>query len=114
MREGHFFRPMTNVGSEQAIQKTRSCYLNVATKSTSKDILPNTQYVQTNAGRTGYVSVPNKSQKILERAYKVESKTLNHPQPLDLKTEPMRSLKGCVYNEMVHLHKQKNRNKNAY
>ena len=73
--------------------------------------MPNTNFVKTNAGKTGYASVPNRSQKILERAYKVESKTLSKQPPLDLKTEPMRSLKGPIFTEMVYLHKQKNRAK---
>ena len=34
--------------------------------------------------------------------------------PLGLSSEPMKSLKGPLYTEMVHLHKQKNRKKHGY
>lgn len=112
--QGHNFHPKTNLGSTQGVQRTQSCYLNVFNKKSAKSIMPNTQYVQTNAGKTGYVSVPNKSQKILQQAYKVESKTLTKQNPLGMSTEPMRSLKGCILNEMIHLHKQKNRRKHAF
>ena len=58
------------------MKRTQSCYTNVLNRQATKAIMPNTHYVQTNAGKTGYASVPNKSQKILEKAYKVDSKTL--------------------------------------
>ena len=103
IREGHYFSPTTNLSTNEGMKRTKSCYTNILNKTRGEQqgIQPNTNYVKTNSGKTGYVSVPNKSQKILSQAYKVESKTLTHQGPLDLKTEPMKSLKGCVYTEMV-------------
>ena len=97
---------MTNLGSKFAVKRTQSCYLNVPV---NKGIQPSRNYVQTASGKTGYVTVPNRSQKILEQSYKVKPKTLNQTPPLDLKTEPMRSLKSCVLTEMISLNKQRNR-----
>jgi len=114
IRDGHIFHPQTNLGSDEAAKRTKSCYMNVFSKGSAKAVMPNTQYVTTNAGKTGYVSVPNKSQKILEKAYKVQSKTLTRQDPLGLMTEPMRSLKGPLLTEMVQLHKQKNRKKHGF
>lgn len=76
-------------------------------------MLPNTNYLKTNAGKTGYASIPNKSQKILEQAYVEEPQTLKKQTPLGHKTEPMRSLKGPLLTEQIAFHKQNNRGKHG-
>ena len=111
IRDGHFFHPETNIGNQMAIKRTQSCYLNSFTKkpTASRNVLPNTQYVQTSSGRTSYVTVPNRSKKILQKATNEEPLILTRQDPLGLMTEPMRSLKGPLLTEMIFLNKQKNR-----
>lgn len=72
IRDGHFFHPETNIGCDRGVKRTQSCYLNANNRKSSKGIVPNTQYVQTASGRTGYAAIPNMSQKILEKAIKEE------------------------------------------
>lgn len=89
------------MGTEEAVKRTQSCYINTFSKQASKQVLPNTSYLKTNAGKTGYVSIPNKSQKILAQAYVEEPQSLKKQSILGHKTEPMRSLKGPLLTEQL-------------
>lgn len=62
LRQGNLFRPQTNHNKAKGIKRTNSCYSNVLNKKDLGKIIKNAKdYVHSNAGLTGYASVPNKS-----------------------------------------------------
>ena len=71
LKLGLNFMPDTNMNSNQAMARTVSTYISNAhgrRGGSAKPIQPDRNYIKTNSGKTGVVSVPNKSQKILESA----------------------------------------------
>ena len=96
------------------MHRTQSCYSNVLHEKDLQDVIKSSAFVHSNAGTTGYPSVPNKSHKILRNKAREPSKILDKIEPLYLKTKPMRDLSGCIYSEMVNLDKQRNKNKHFY
>ena len=102
LKLGLNFMPDTNMNSDQAMARTVGTYTSNAhgrkRGGSAKPIHPNLNYIKTNSGKTGVVSIPNKSQKILENAGRVKSKILSKIKPLDLETKPLAGLVGYIKN----------------
>ena len=102
LKLGLNFMPDTNMNSDQAMARTVGTYISNAhgrkRVGSAKPIQPDRNYIKTNSGKTGVVSIPNKSQRILESAGQVKSKILSKTKPLDLETKPLAGLVGYIQN----------------